>query len=72
MDLGEPVRKDYVRKGDRSTGAATANRVFDTPCSVSEIRSMWLIGTLFDQALAFLAFSVVLLLLARVAYGSAE
>jgi hypothetical protein len=33
---------------------------------------MWLIGTLFDYALAVLALGIFFLLLARVAYGSAE
>lgn len=33
---------------------------------------MWLIGTLFDHPLAVLALGLLLLLLARVAYGSAE
>jgi hypothetical protein len=33
---------------------------------------MWLIGTLFDHALVVLALGMFFLLLARVAYGSAE
>ena len=37
-----------------------------------EVRNMWIIGSPLDNTLAVLAFGIVCLLLARVAYGPAE
>ena len=37
-----------------------------------EVRTMWIIGSPLDNALAVLALGIVCLLLARVAYGPAE